>query len=89
MLIPEKQVCKHASEKTREVDGGEVVVKVEDAVHEKEREVVDGPGAQQLGTGQQVDSCGGVVHPQDSLMTIIVVSGSPGLEECKSENGGT
>ena len=44
MLIPEKQVCKHASEKTGEVDGGEVVVEVEDAVHEEEREVVDGPG---------------------------------------------
>ena len=89
MLIPEKQVCKHASEKTGEVDGGEVVVKVEDAVHEEEGEVVDGPGTEQLGTGQQVDACGGVVHPPDNLMTIIVVNCSPGLEECKSENGGT
>ena len=89
MLIPEKQVCKHAREKTGEVDGGEVVVKVEDAVHEEEGEVVDGPGTKQLGTGQQVDSCRGVVHPPHNLMIIIVVDGSPGLEECKSENGRT
>ena len=89
MLIPEKQVCKHAREKTGEVDGGEVVVEVEDAVHEEEGEVVDSPGTQQLGAGQQVDACGGVVHPPENLMTIIVVSGSPGLEECKSENGRT
>ena len=89
MLIPEKQVCKHTSKETGEVDSREVVVEVEDAVHEEKGKVVDGPGTEQLGAGQQVDSCGGVVHPQDSLMTIIVVSGSPGLEECKSENGGT
>ena len=89
MLIPEKQVCKHASEKTGEVDGRKVVVEVEDAVHEEEGKVVDGPGTEQLGTGQQVDACGGVVHPPDNLMVIIVVNASPGLEECKSENGGT
>ena len=89
MLIPEEQVCKHAREKTGEVDGGEVVVKVEDAVHEEEGEVVDCPGTQQLGTGQQVDACGGVVHPPENLMTILVVTGSPGLEECKSENSRT
>ena len=89
MLIPEKHVCKHTSKKTGEVHCREVVVKVEDAVHEEEGEVVDGPGTEQLGTGQQVDACGGVVHPPDNLMTIIVVSGSPGLEERKSENGGT
>ena len=89
MLIPEKQVCKHAGEKTGEVDGGKVVVKVEDAVHEEEREVVDSPGTEQLGAGQQVDACGGVVQLPDNLMTIIVFSGSPGLEECKSENGRT
>ena len=36
-------------------------------MHEKEGEVVDGPGAEQLGTGHQVDSCGGVVHSPDNL----------------------
>ena len=71
MLIPEKQVCKHAREKTGEVDGREVVVQVEDAVHEEEGQVVDGPGTEQLGTGQQVDSCGGVVHPPEAPDTKI------------------
>lgn len=50
--LPEDQVGEDGSEEAGEVDSGEVVVEVQDAVHEEEGKIVDRPRPKQLGTGK-------------------------------------
>ena len=54
--LPEDEVGEDSSEEAGEIDGGEVVVEVEDAPHEEEGKVVHCPRPKQFSTGKQVDA---------------------------------
>ena len=88
MGLPEDQVSEYCSEEAREVDCREVVVEVEDAVHEEEWEVVDCPGTKQLGAGKQVN-VGHIDHlmlPNNSLILLVVIGTPSCLEESAGKN---
>ena len=88
--LPKDQVSEYSSEEAGEVDCREVVVEVEDAVHEEEGQVVDCPGTKQLGAGKQV-SVGRIDHLMfDNSLILLVVIGTPSsLEESCGKNDWT
>ena len=50
--LPEDEVGEDGSEEAGEIDSGEVVVEIKDAVHEEEGKIVDCPRPNQLSTGK-------------------------------------
>ena len=80
--LPEDEVGEDSSEEAGEIDGGEVVVEVEDAPHEEEGKIMHCPRPKQFSRGNQVDA-GQIVHV---VPNSLVGTTPSGLEKGESEN---